>query len=119
MLKTAPALRRHWQNCRPRGAPGLVCGGKILWPQVQFHWRKAQFLRLGVVIQEQVLAPPVIDADSNQQHVSSHPSCQNLMAMDRAVLVLVAIGAPVLLKAIEVVRSAFLRMRLPVAIVDP
>ena len=69
--------------------------------QVKFHARrrKVQRVRLGVVVQVQRLALAAIDQDRDQQPVPVPAGQRNLVALDHAVFVVRAGGAPVLLKA--------------------
>src|SRR5579862_6789554 len=84
-----------------------------LWSQVELDRRKTQLLGLRIVIEKQVLALQIVDADTQQKHVARHARRQDLVAADGAVFVLAAVRAPVLLEAVEIVGAAFLGTFLP------
>src|SRR5438045_4228624 len=93
-------LSRGWETTGL--APSVLLAiSAFLRSQVELDRREAQLLCLGIVVEEQGLALEPVDADGHQQHVSGHAGRDDFVAADSAVLVLVAVGTPVLLKAIE------------------
>src|ERR1039458_1349734 len=74
---------------------------------------------LWIVVQTERLALAPVDEHGHHQHIAIHALCRNFVALNGAVFVLRAGGAPILLEALKGISSVLRRMLLPVFIVDP
>ena len=94
---------------------------RLYGPRYSLHprRRKIQRARMGVVVQIERPALAPVDQHRHQQNIAIHALRRNLVALDDAVFVVPAGGAPILLETRKRIRAPLRRMLLPVGIVHP
>ena len=72
-----------------------------------------------IVVQKQVVAFEVVDANAHEQDVAGHARRENFMALDSAILVRGACRTPIFLKSVEWISGVLLGVLRPIRILSP